>query len=54
MIGRSFALRLRYSLSHWDSLIVASCAEAGVDTLLTEDMQHGAVYDSVRIENPLL
>ncbi len=49
----SHDLSSRYSLSHWDSLLVAACIEAGVDTLYSEDMGDGAVYDSVTIINPL-
>lgn len=45
-------LNSRYSLSHWDSLLVAACIEAGVTTLYSEDMQDGAGYDGVRIVNP--
>ena len=42
----------RYSLSHWDSLLIAACREAGVTLLYSEDMQHGADYDGVTIVNP--
>jgi predicted nucleic acid-binding protein len=42
----------RYSLSHWDSLLVAGCGDAGVTSLYSEDMQHGADYDGVKIINP--
>ncbi len=45
-------LNTRFSLSHWDSLLVAACIEAGVTTLYSEDMQDGANYDGVRIVNP--
>lgn len=50
----SLALQLhgRYSLSHWDSLLIAACQEAGVTSLYSEDMQHGADYDGVNIINP--
>ena len=40
------------SLSHWDSLLLAACLEAGVETLYSEDLQDGANYDSVRVVNP--
>lgn len=49
---RSFGLHERYSLSHWDSLLVAACQEAGVTRLYSEDMQHGADYDGVTVANP--
>jgi predicted nucleic acid-binding protein len=48
----SFALRSRYSLSHWDSMLLAACKEAEVDVLFTEDLSAGADYDGVRIVNP--
>lgn len=48
----SFALRGRYFLSHWDSLLVAACKDAGVARLYREDMQHGADYDGVTVVNP--
>jgi predicted nucleic acid-binding protein len=52
VLERSFPLRERYSLSHWDSLLVAGCQDAGVTLLYSEDMQHGADYDGVKIVNP--
>ena len=52
ILERSFALHERYSLSHWDSLLVAACQDAGVTRLYSEDMQHGADYDGVKIVNP--
>ncbi len=51
---RGFALHERYSLSHWDSLLVAACLEAGATRLYSEDMQHGADYDGLEIVNPFL
>jgi predicted nucleic acid-binding protein len=48
----SFQIRSLYSLSHWDSLLVAACKEAGANRLYSEDMQHGAVYSGVEIVNP--
>lgn len=48
-------LRYKYSLSFWDSLIVAAALEAGCNTLLTEDMRHGLVVeDQLSVLNPLL
>ena len=47
------ALRIRYSFSFWDSLIVASALQSGAQILYTEDMQHGFVVDGrLRIVNP--
>lgn len=48
----SFDLRSRFSLSHWDSMLLAACKETGVHILYSEDMDSGTDYDGVRIENP--
>ena len=52
VFDRSFDLRTRYSLSHWDGLLIAACRIAGVRRLYSEDMQDGADCDGVRIDNP--
>lgn len=52
VIHTAMDLNARNSLSHWDSLLVAACIEAGVTTLYSEDMADGADYDGVRIVNP--
>lgn len=50
----SFRLRDRFSLSHWDSMLLAACKEAGVDTLYSEDMDAGTDYDGLKIINPFV
>ncbi len=41
------------SISFWDALIVESALAAGATRLLTEDLQHGQVFDgALRVENP--
>ena len=41
------------SISFWDALVVESALAAGATRLLTEDLQHGQVFDGrLRIENP--
>lgn len=52
---RAHGLRGKYSLSFWDSLILAAALEAGCNTLYTEDMQHGLVVEGqLSVLNPLL
>jgi predicted nucleic acid-binding protein len=51
-LGESLALSAKYSLSHWDSLLLAACNEAGVTTLYSEDMSHNAIYGAVKVVNP--
>jgi len=46
-------LRMSYSLSFWDSLIVASALAGGADILYSEDMQDGLrVSGQLNIVNP--
>jgi predicted nucleic acid-binding protein len=48
----SFDLQSRFSLSHWDSMLLAGCKEAGVDLLYSEDLDAATNYDGVKIVNP--
>jgi len=52
VLRKSLGLSSRYSLSHWDSLLLAACADAGVDTLYSEDLDAGMTYDTVTVVNP--
>ena len=46
-------LRQEYPFSYWDSLIVAAALASDVETLYSEDMQHGfVVRESLKIVNP--
>ncbi|HKN76143.1 MAG TPA: PIN domain-containing protein [Candidatus Acidoferrum sp.] len=47
-------LSRRYSLSWYDSLIVAAALEADCRILYTEDLQHGQKFDNLRVQNPFL
>ncbi len=42
----------RYSLSHWDSMLLGACTQAGVTTLYTEDMGAPVSYDGIQLVNP--
>jgi predicted nucleic acid-binding protein len=54
VLDRAIDLYHRHSLSHWDSMLVAACIEAGVDTLYTEDMGAPRQIESVRLVNPFV
>jgi predicted nucleic acid-binding protein len=41
-----------HRFSWWDSMIVAAARAAGCTVLSTEDLDHGRVIDSLRIDNP--
>ena len=49
---QAITLAKNNSLSFYDALIVAAAIDAGSKTLLTEDMQHGRKFGSMRVENP--
>lgn len=52
-ILKAFEIAITYTLSHWDSLIVASALEAHCTTLYSEDMQHGQIIEGkLAIINP--
>lgn len=51
VIDRAEDLMSRFSLSHWDSMIVAACLEANVQTLYTEDLGYSNI-DGLMIANP--
>ncbi|MCI0682471.1 MAG: PIN domain-containing protein [Gemmataceae bacterium] len=44
----------RFSLSHWDSMILGACKEAGVTTFYTEDMGAPTSYDGIQLINPFI
>ena len=54
LLRHSLELSSRHSLSHWDSLLIAACIDAGINRLYSEDMGDGMAYDSVLIVNPLI
>ena len=54
ILDRALDLADAHSLSHWDSMLVAACLEAGVDTLFTEDMGAPRLIESLRLENPFI
>ena len=52
VLDRALDLSARFSLSHWDSMLLGGCLEAGVDLLYTEDMGAPRQIDGVRLVNP--
>ena len=53
MLG-AVALHQRYTISYWDAAVIASAKALGAATLYSEDLNHGQIYDGVRVENPFL
>jgi predicted nucleic acid-binding protein len=54
LVATAIARAGEWQLSYWDSLILAAAEASGCDRVLSEDMNHGQVYGSVRVENPFL
>jgi predicted nucleic acid-binding protein len=52
LMQRARHIEARYKLSWWDSLVVAAAQQQGCSLLYTEDLQHGAIFDGVKVVNP--
>jgi predicted nucleic acid-binding protein len=52
LIGGALDLHVLHGLSFYDALIVQAAIASGCQRVLSEDMQHGARFGGVRIENP--
>ena len=44
----------RLGLQFFDALLVATALRAGCTTLFSEGMQHGRLYNGLRVVNPFL
>ncbi len=42
----------RWQLSYWDALILTAADAAGCEVVLSEDLDDGQAYGSVRVEDP--
>jgi len=51
---RALAIHTRYGISHWDSLILASARDLDCTVVYSEDLNHGQVFDGVKVINPFL
>jgi predicted nucleic acid-binding protein len=52
LIRSGIALAQERQLASWDALIVRAAQVGGCDRLLSEDLQDGAQFGDVRVENP--
>jgi predicted nucleic acid-binding protein len=44
--------RERFRISYWDAAILEAARRLGCEVVLSEDLDHGADYGGVRVENP--
>lgn len=52
IVIRGAALARRYQIAYWDAALIAASQHGGAETLYTEDLNHGQLYDGVRAVNP--
>ncbi len=43
-----------HQISYWDALIVHCAKKSGCQSVLSEDLNHGQVFDGVRVVNPFI
>jgi len=48
----AFETRDRFGISYWDAAIIEAAQALGCDVVLSEDLNDGQDYASVRVENP--
>ncbi len=54
IIDRALDLAERFSLAHWDSVILDACLDKGITILYTEDMGAPRSIDGIQLINPFL
>jgi len=42
----------RSQVSFWDALVIRAAVSAGCERLITEDLNDGQIFESVRVQNP--
>jgi predicted nucleic acid-binding protein len=50
----ALSLAERFSLSHWDSMLLGACQAAGARRLYTEDMGAPRTIDGIELVNPFI
>jgi predicted nucleic acid-binding protein len=43
-----------HRISYWDALVLHCARKSGCRVVLTEDLQHGQVFDGVKVVNPFI
>lgn len=52
LLRGALELSWRHRLSYWDAAIIEAARLQECETLLSEDLAHGRVYDGVRVVDP--
>ena len=53
VFDNALGLAERFSLAHWDSMLLGACQAAGVSVLCTEDMGAPRTIDGIQLINPV-
>ena len=48
----ALALTGRFKIAYWDAAVIESARALRCETVLSEDLNHGQIYNGVRIVNP--
>ena len=51
-IDAAMSLATRFSLSHWDSMLLGACQASGATRLYTEDIGSPRTIDGIELINP--
>lgn len=54
LVVEGAALSRRYRISYWDAALISACKRCDAAILYTEDLNHGQLYEDVRVVNPFL
>ena len=54
VLHRARHVEQRHRLNWWDALIVAAAQLQDCRILYSEDLHHGAIYDSLQVRNPFI
>ena len=52
MLTRALEIKERYDIQFYDSMMLAAAERVGADEFLTEDLNDGQMYGSVKAVNP--
>lgn len=52
MVKRAIRISDRYTISYWDSLIIAAAERGGCKRLISEDLNSGQSYDNIIVYDP--
>lgn len=52
LVGAAIANAHEWQVSYWDALILTAAEASGCEVVLSEDLNDGQSYGSVRVENP--